>query len=164
VHALSIALLSQNARRAYDKVLSPRICRCIFMILRCSPCGYFRELPVVLADATNPISSTASRHRVLCTSIVFSLPRQLQIESYYPMTTTPCGSPVYSYSNTWDLAISTILEEPTIYVGPRTISSRSWFLVKSNRNSVPNSTTLIDPPQGIRKVEWGMRVPRSPSQ
>ena len=125
VHALSIALLSQNARRAYDKVLSPRICRCIFMILRCPPWGYFRELPVVLADATNPISSTALRHRVLCTSIVISLSRQLQIESYYPMTTTPCGSPVYSYSNTWDLAISTILEEPTIYVGPRTFSLHS---------------------------------------
>ena len=77
------------------------------------------------------------------------------------MTTTPCGSPVYSYSNTWDLAISTILEEPTIYVGPRTISSHSWFLVKSNRNSVPNSTTLIDAPQGIRK---GGLTNESPTQ
>ncbi|MDC1311553.1 hypothetical protein N8Z26_03760 [Burkholderiales bacterium] len=29
------------------------------------------------------------------------------------MTTTPCGPPVYSYSNTWDLALSMILQEPT---------------------------------------------------
>jgi hypothetical protein len=33
------------------------------------------------------------------------------------MTTTPCGSPVYSYSNTWDLAFRWILEEPTTLSG-----------------------------------------------
>ena len=59
----------------------------------------------------------ALRHRTLTSFMFTSLSRQLQIESHYPMTTTPCGSPVYSYSNTWDLAFRRILEEPTTLSG-----------------------------------------------
>lgn len=68
-------------------------------------------------DATNPWPSMALRHRTLTSSIFTSLPHQLQIESHYPMTTTACGSPVHSYSNTWDLAFRWILEEPTTLSG-----------------------------------------------
>ena len=93
------------------------MCRCVFLVLRHPHSKFFVASLTVPQDATNPWPSMALRHRTLTSSIFTSLPRQLQIESHYPMTTTACGSPVHSYSNTWDLAFRWILEEPTTLSG-----------------------------------------------